>query len=147
MAIASMIPIHNGSFYTDGYLLLECLRRETPQEESRRILKTLGTIMVNGTRPAAWNPALVERMLALCAGTPENVNINLYAYYYALDCKQFTQAGVYLDVAATQYEVAAATVAEAIFINAAAIFVEKAYFEAFHRGNGQARAWLGSAKK
>jgi hypothetical protein len=135
IAITSLIPMQEGQLATDGKQLLDYLRGETGLAESNRILSTLGTIMFSGTRPSAWNAEMVERMLALRDGSPNDISINFYAYYHALDHQQFAQAGTYLDQVVAQYEALAADVP-------AAILLEKAYFEAFHRGNVLARAWV-----
>jgi hypothetical protein len=134
----NLIPFKPNHFSSDGLLLLGN-SRSSAKHEREFLHFTLGTAMVGGTRPSAWPAADVQRMLALRDGSASDVEINLYGYYYAGDCQDWDQAGIYLDLAFAQYSQAHPRIRDAILL-------EKAYFEAFHRQIAAARTWLTQVK-
>lgn len=95
--------------------------------------------MVSGTRPSALNASQLERFLALRDGSPHDLYANLFGYYQACDTKQWDRAGEYLDLVVQMRNTTLPKFSDAILL-------EKAYFEAFHRQNVQARTWLGQVK-
>ncbi|HEV8061110.1 MAG TPA: hypothetical protein VGP68_14620 [Gemmataceae bacterium] len=88
----------------------------------------LAGCMVKGTRPREWDPTLIERLLALRKGLPEDSLWNLYCYYYAMDCGQIDRADQYLGLALSQRE-------GYPIESRAALFLEGAYFDARFRSD------------
>src|SRR5262249_859111 len=94
--VASFIPGDYRHIASDGAQLLELLR-DGRRAESSWLLRALAESLLDGARPRDWNPGLVERLLAIRAGSSADVAANLYGYYYALDVGQLDQAGGLLD--------------------------------------------------
>ncbi|MDW8328200.1 MAG: hypothetical protein RMK99_16685 [Anaerolineales bacterium] len=132
--VATMIPGKTGSFDTDGAQLLDVLRGGH-RAERRWLTISLAAASMEGVRPRDWNPAQVERLLALREGTVEDVMANYLGYFYALDRGEVERAGELLDLCRQQAQG---------FPEAARpmIFAEAAYFAARYRQDTHAARML-----
>ena len=137
--LAAALPFRSRGPRSDGAQLFD-LFQGSPRAERRLLAMTLITAWQDGVRPRAWDAGSVERLLALCEGSQDDVGANVCGYYYALDSGQSERAGRLLDLAVSQlqgYQVEFRP----------ALMLEAAFFEARHRRNAAAaRAWLEQAR-
>jgi Peptidase family M50 len=128
--VASLIPGTAGGLTTDGGQLLALLRGDLVSERQMLIF-ALGASSNNGVRPREWDGALIQRILAASDGSAMDVSANLYGYYHALDCGRLEEAHQRLDQTVTLQQVVMPEYR-------AVIFLESAYFLAFHRHDASA---------
>jgi hypothetical protein len=134
LAFGSLVPARGKRWLSDGGQLLSLFwyRRRTERELE---LSLLTGAMMHGLRPRDWDPGQLDRLLVARDGSPDDAWVNLYGYYRAIDVGEVGLAGDFLDLAAGQGK------------ESAAVFVEVAYFEGFHRRNPKAaRAALRRAR-
>jgi len=136
--LVNLIPHRFGAFRSDGSRLLGYCRRSQWAERLFMVL-SLQAIKLSGTRPSDWDALQVEHMLALRDGSPDDLNSNLFGYYHALDAGDLHSAGACLDLAV-------ALPRESVLVYPEEVVLEKAYFEAMHRNNVEARSWLAKAQ-
>ncbi len=140
LALTTLIPGSTLGFLSDGGQLLDLLRGGG-RAEGNHLQAILAGSMAKGTRPRGWDPALIERLLALRKGSPEDSLWNLYCYYYAMDCGQIDRADQYLGLALSQRE-------GYPIESRAALFLEGAYFDARFRSDLLAAAfWHAESKE
>jgi hypothetical protein len=130
VGIGNLLPWEYRHWASDGAKLQELLR-DGRRWESTWLIEALRASLLDGIRPRDWNPALVERLLALRTGSSGDVTANLYGHYYSLDVGRLDQAGQLLDLAVTQREGTPAA-------QQPAVLVESAFFEARYRHNAVA---------
>jgi hypothetical protein len=135
--VANLMPGKEGPSLSDGSHY-EAYRKEGSRHEYLLLYQALVTDMQAGTRPSAWNDSLLQRFLVLRDGSAADILANLYGYYHALDSGQRQAAGTFLDLA-----MQAVPPAKPGFDS---VLLEKAYYEALHRRNSQAREWLDRSK-
>lgn len=136
---ATMIPAKTGGFASDGAQLLDVLRGGH-RAERRWLTIALTTASLDGVRPRDWDPAHIERLLALRQGQVEDGMANYFGYFYALDRDEVQRAGELLDLCRQQAQ---------SFPESARpmIFAEAAYFTARYRQDAAAaRALLEQAQ-
>lgn len=136
---ATMIPAKTGGFASDGAQLLDVLRGGH-RAEQRWLTIALTTASLDGVRPRDWDPAHIERLLALRQGQVEDGMANYFGYFYALDRDEVQRAGELLDLCRQQAQG---------FPESARpmIFAEAAYFTARYRQDAAAaRALLEQAQ-
>jgi hypothetical protein len=137
--VANLMKGKSGQIPSDGSQL-HAYQIPGSRAEFGLLRLTLNDLMLSGTRPSAWNASLVERMLTLRDGSPDDLSANLLGYYHALDTKRRDLAGIYLDLAVAAHQTAEPRISDAILL-------EKAYFEAFHRQSANARTWLDQVQR
>lgn len=98
IGIVTLLPVRTGGFYSDGSRLLRLMRagEETEREVALLMLTSLS---LAGTRPADWDPALVERSAGIRDGGPFEVAGRNFAYAHALDRGDIDTARVHLEAA------------------------------------------------
>jgi hypothetical protein len=128
------IPLRGKDGRTDGDWVVDCLQRQ------RHVLRdlALGALahgLRTGVRPRDWEPALVAYLQTEEDSSAQEVLVDLFRYYHALDRGEIDLAGRFLD--------------HALASNASpnpygpVLALEAAYFEGFHyRHAGPARLWL-----
>jgi hypothetical protein len=131
-SITNLIPSVENGFLSDGGQLL---RLRHPDSEVDVAVSTLGIIMMAGTRPRDWPPQFVALLDRPAHG--EKTMTHLYTYYRAVDSGDVERAGHALDLAVMSQETHPIAIPSGVF-------VEAAYFAAFHRGRADdGRGWLG----
>jgi hypothetical protein len=132
--LGTLFPAHERSFLSDGAQLLDLLWGGHVIL-SRALLGILGSELRKGIRPRAWDPARVERLLALRTGSADDSKVNLFGYYYHLDFGRTEEAGELLDLSLAQRSGYPGS--------RKWIYAEVSYFEGYHRRNGKtARHWF-----
>jgi len=137
--LVTAIPAKTSGFDTDGAQLLDLLRGGH-RAERKRLATLITTFSVNGQRPRDWDPALMERWLALRDGRRDDVLPTFYGYYHALDRGEIERAGEFLDRALELREGMPGPFRPAVLL-------EAAYFTARYRQEAAgARALLDQAR-
>ena len=143
--VVNLIPSESGGVTSDGGQFLNWAWAKPPAERDLLLL-SLVTASHGGVRPRDWDRPLIERLLSANDDSAYAVATNLNAYYHALDCGRIEEASRYLDEAIALRKHRMVEYREGIFL-------ESAYFEAFHRGDAEAArddldlAWGGLAER
>ncbi len=137
--VATIIPIHNGGYYTDGARILMLLKGGARVERwCAGVL--LNNLLLAGRLPREWSPILLQKSTAMPDGTLDDVMGCNFAYYHALDTGNVVGAKQFLERQLTQLN----QLPSIIRPNFA---LEAAYFEARYHANPEAaRRWLAQTK-
>lgn len=138
--VATAVPMRAGGFMSDGKQFLE-MRRGGAAVRARHRLTLLMAQSMGGTRPAQWDPALIEESLADEQDEPlRRLAALLYAFLHALDRGEAPRA-------ATLAEQLAERIDDYPDGFRQSIAVELALFHALvEQDLGQARHWLGRSR-
>ena len=139
-ALVNLIPIRTSDgFLTDGAGMLILLKGGRPVERWCATSK-LGIELAQGLLPREWNADLLQSVISLPDGTPEDVVGCSYAYYRSLDTNDIAKARLLLE----RMLFARMDVSTDL---RRWLALEAAYFEArYHHNAGAARAWFRRTK-
>lgn len=138
IALATLLPLRSGGFYSDGARLLMLLRGG-PAARRWAAAAALSSAYLNN-RPRDLSPALVARTAELSDGSLDSVGAALVRYAWALDRGDIAAAGAAIDVVA-------ANVASYPAPLRPSLLLEAAYFAGRHRGDpAAARRLLDQAR-
>jgi hypothetical protein len=84
LGLATLIPMRNGGFASDGARLLRLLRGG-PAADREAATMPLVALSLAETPPREWPRDVVEKAVALRDGTPEECYASFLAYHHALD--------------------------------------------------------------
>lgn len=135
LAIANSLPLKVGFYTTDGYILSALVRNTVEGQRFLAMYEYLASV-AQGVRPKELSAELVERSLAQPEQSMHHGYGLIMAYYKALDQADINQAGTFLDDALAIKDYMPD------FIRSS-LFMEAAYFEAFHRHSATtAQEWF-----
>ncbi len=138
--LVSAWPGTAGGFKTDGKRLLGLLRGDERSDQESALL-VLTSASLAGIRPAAYDPALVTRAVALKDGSLFDICGHLIVYYHAADRGDLAPAQAFLD-----HAVAGAACLPVMTRDT--VFCEYAWLLAAHTSEvAAARTWLDAAGK
>ena len=97
LGVLSIIPMRR--FYlSDGAQIWDLLRSPERAERQCALLTVLG-VAKTGMRPKEWDPALIEKALAVTDGSGADVSAHAIAYEAAMDSRDFDTAEKHLEAA------------------------------------------------
>lgn len=136
------LPGVAGGFKTDGKRVFDLLRGDHRSDQESAVI-SLTTVALSGTRPADYDPALVQRALALNDGSLFDLYGHLNAFYHAADQGRWSDAQRHLDHVVTGE-------AQLVPYIRDSVHCEYAWLLAINGGadaGAAPRAWLDSAGK
>lgn len=96
LAVATLLPFRTGGFLTDGARLLQFLRGA--EGDNWCAIAMLASLSVS-VRPREWPAALLERIAAIPANTPDGVTALWLRHSYHADREDWAEARATLDAA------------------------------------------------
>ena len=94
--LVTMAPLVAGGFKSDGKRVLDLMKGDK-RSEQEAVLLMLTTMSMGGVRPADYDDALVEQVLALNDGSMFDLYGRSCIYYHAADRAQWRRAQLLLD--------------------------------------------------
>jgi hypothetical protein len=126
LTVVTLVPMRASGFVSDGGRLLRIFRGGPTAEREGATLPLLALSTAH-VRPREWPAELIGAATRLRDGTADECYAAVFAYLHALDAGRTDEAGRWMDRIVELSRTYPPSFAPALF-------VEAAYFEAFHRG-------------
>lgn len=126
LTLATLVPMRANGFVSDGGRLLRIFRGGPSAEREGATLPLLALSTAH-VRPRDWPAELIGAATRLRDGTMDECYAAVFAYLHALDAGRLDEAGRWMDRVVELSRTYPPSFAPALF-------VEAAWFEAFHRG-------------